>query len=177
MAAAKDVAGFSEYVAARQSALLRTAYLLTGHRQDAEDLVQMTLVKVVPHWKKLHGDPDAYVRTVMVRESVSRWRRRRWREVVGATAPEPAAVVPPSETRLDLQQALASLAPKQRAVLVLRYLEDLSVTETAQVLGVAEGTVKTQTRDALARLRRQLPDLRLGDEEPSGRLHPALDQL
>src|SRR5688572_3198317 len=59
-----ELAGFSEYVAARQRALLRTAYLLTGHRQDAEDLVQVTLVKVVPHWARLHGDPDAYVRTV-----------------------------------------------------------------------------------------------------------------
>ena len=141
-------AGFAEYVAARQTALLRTAYLLTGHRQDAEDLVQMTLVKVVPHWSRLHGDPDAYVRTVMVRESVSRWRRRRWREVVGATAPEPVIDVPSSEARLDLQRALAALAPKQRAVVVLRYLEDLSVAETASALGVAEGTVKTQTRDA-----------------------------
>ncbi|MEJ7796074.1 MAG: SigE family RNA polymerase sigma factor [Nocardioides sp.] len=172
MPAREDAAGFSEYVAARQTALLRTAYLLTGHRQDAEDLVQMTLVKVVPHWSKLHGDPDAYVRTVMVRESVSRWRRRRWREIVGATAPEPVTDVPSSETRLDLQRALAALAPKQRAVVVLRFLEDLSVAETAQVLGVAEGTVKTQTRDALARLRQLLPDLRLGDEEPCGTLVP-----
>jgi len=125
-------AGFTEYVAARQTALLRTAYLLTGHRQDAEDLVQVTLVKVVPHWSKLHGNPDAYVRTVMVRESVSRWRRRRWREVIGATAPEPVTEAPSSETRLDLQRALA----------------------------------------ALARLRQLLPDLLLGDEEPSGTLVP-----
>ncbi len=167
MAGRDDVAGFGEYVAARQAGLLRTAYLLTGHRQDAEDLVQATLVKVVPHWRRLHGDPDGYVRTVMVRESVSRWRRRRWREVVGATAPEPVADLPSSDARVDLQRALAALAPKQRAVVVLRFLEDLSVAETASALGVAEGTVKTQTRDALARLRQLLPDLRLDEEEPA----------
>ena len=172
MPAPDSAAGFTEYVAARQTALLRTAYLLTGHRQDAEDLVQVTLVKVVPHWSKLHGDPDAYVRTVMVRESVSRWRRRRWREVIGATAPEAVTDVPSSETRLDLQRALAALAPKQRTVIVLRYLEDLSVAETADALGVAEGTVKTQTRDALARLRQLLPDLSLAGEVPSGTLVP-----
>lgn len=172
MAGRDDAAGFGEYVAARQAGLLRTAYLLTGHRQDAEDLVQATLVKVVPHWARLRGDPDGYVRTVMVRESVSRWRRRRWREVVGATAAEPVTDLPSSDIRIDLHRALADLAPKQRAVVVLRYLEDLSVAETASALGVSEGTVKTQTRDALARLRQLLPELRLDDEEPSGTLVP-----
>ena len=151
-------AGFEEYVAARQAGLLRTAYLLTGHRQDAEDLVQQSLVKVVPHWHRIDGDPDPYVRRVLVRENVSRWRRRRWREVLGHDTPEPGSSHDPSG-RLDLQRALASLAPRQRAVVVLRFLEDRSVAETADALGVTEGTVKSQTRDALARLRVLLPDL------------------
>ncbi len=157
MAAPEAPRGFEEYVAARQNGLLRTAYLLTGHRQDAEDLVQQALVKVVAHWHRIDGDPDPYVRQVLVRENISRWRRRRWREVLGHEAPEPLASDDPAD-RLDLRRALRALAPRQRAVIVLRYLEDRSVAETADALGVGEGTVKSQTRDALARLRSLLPD-------------------
>ena len=72
-------ASFEEYVAARRPALLRTAYLLTGSHADAEDLVQTALVKVVPHWRRIADRPEPYVRQVLARESVSRWRRRRWR--------------------------------------------------------------------------------------------------
>ncbi|GAA1479257.1 SigE family RNA polymerase sigma factor [Nocardioides aestuarii] len=148
--------GFEEYVAARQAGLLRTAYLLTGHRQDAEDLVQQALIKVVPHWHRIEGEPDAYVRTVMVRENVSRWRRRRWREVLTHESRDPVLEQDRSD-RLDLQRALAQLAPRQRAVVVLRFLEDRSVAETAALLGVGEGTVKSQTSAGLARLRDLLP--------------------
>lgn len=163
--------GFEEYVAARQAALLRTAYLLTGHRQDAEDLVQVALVKVVPRWSRLEGDPDAYVRRVMVRENVSRWRRRRWREIPSDDLPEVPTGGEHSD-RVDLQRALGALARGQRAVVVLRYPEDLSVAETASALGVGEGTVKSQSRDALARLRALLPDLAFGQDAPSGTLVP-----
>jgi RNA polymerase sigma-70 factor (sigma-E family) len=156
--------GFEEYVAARQAALLRTAYLLTGHRHDAEDLVQTALVKVVPHWHRIEGDPDPYVRTVLVRENVSRWRRRRFREVLGRESDDPTVEHDPG-TRLDLQRALARLAPRQRAVVVLRFLEDRSVAETADLLGVGQGTVKSQTSAALARLRELLPDLDGGAQE------------
>lgn len=160
---------FEEFVAARQQALLRTAYLLTGHRQDAEDLVQAALVKAVPHWHRLSGDPEAYVRKILVRENVTRWRGRRWREI---HVEEPRDH---ESTRLDeddvagrvaLRRALATLAPRQRAVIVLRYFEDRSEVETAALLGVAVGTVKSQARDALARLRAVAPDL-LGDGEPA----------
>ena len=99
--------GFEEYVAARQAGLLRTAYLLTGHRQDAEDLVQTALVKVVPHWNRIDGDPDPYVRRVLVRENISRWRRRRWREVLGHDTPEPGTVDDPTG-RLDLRASSLS---------------------------------------------------------------------
>ena len=144
--------GFEEYVAARRSALLRTAYLLTGHREDAEDLVQVALVKAVPHWAKIADDPEPYVRKVLARESISRWRRRRWREVHTDAVPE-SPVEGPGADRVALQAALAQLAPRQRAVIVLRYYEDLTEAETARVLGISVGTVKSQARDALARLR------------------------
>jgi RNA polymerase sigma-70 factor (sigma-E family) len=150
---------FEEYVAARMPALLRTAYLLTGHPHDAEDLVQATLVKVVPAWKRIAGNPDAYVRRVMVNENISRWRRRRGREVLVDDLPEQPSTDPDAADALALQAALATLAPRQRAVVVLRYYEDLTERETAETLGIAVGTVKSQMRDALARLRLALPDL------------------
>ncbi|MFC6345446.1 sigma factor, partial [Nocardioides hankookensis] len=81
---------FEEYVAARRGALLRTAYLLTGTHEDAEDLVQVALVKAVPHWKRIADHPEPYVRKILARESVSRWRRRRWREVHTDRVPDTA---------------------------------------------------------------------------------------
>ena len=75
MGSSEDRAGFEEFVLARRSALLRTAYLLTGHAQDAEDLVQTTLVKVVPQWRRIADNPEPYVRRAMVNENISRWRR------------------------------------------------------------------------------------------------------
>ena len=143
---------FEEYVAARRGALLRTAYLLTGSHEDAEDLVQVALIRAVPHWKRIAGHPEPYVRKILARESVSRWRRRRWREVHTDRVPD-TAVTEPVTDRLELQRALARLAPRQRAVIVLRYYEDLTEAETARVLGISVGTVKSQARDALARLR------------------------
>ncbi|MBS2938146.1 SigE family RNA polymerase sigma factor [Nocardioides sp. J2M5] len=149
--------GFAEFVVARQAALLRTAYLLTGHAQDAEDLVQATLVKAVPHWRRIRDDPEAYVRRTMVHENVTRWRRRRWREQAADVLPEPLADAPDQDDLLAVRAALATLAPRQRAVLVLRYYEGLSEAEIAATLGIRPGTVKSQTRDALARLRQALP--------------------
>lgn len=152
---------FAEFVEARQAALLRTAYLLTGHRQDAEDLVQTALIKVVPHWDRLSGDPEAYVRRVIAREHVSRWRRRRWREVITDVLPDvPVAAesgVDHDEV-LELRAVLAALSPRQRAVLVLRYYEDLTEAQTADALGISVGTVKSHARDALARLRTTPPE-------------------
>lgn len=155
---------FETYVLTRRAALLRTAYLLTGDHADAEDLVQVTLVRVVGRWPRIADRPDAYVRTVLVRENISRWRRRRWREhsvdqVVDRVDPgSPAADA--VEDRELLRAALTALAPRQRAVVVLRYVEDLSEAETAAALGVSVGTVKSQARDALARLRAALPEAR-----------------
>jgi RNA polymerase sigma-70 factor (sigma-E family) len=151
--------GFAEYVTARHAALVRTAYLLTGHAQDAEDLVQTTLVKVVPQWRRISDNPEPYVRRVMVNENVSRWRRRRWREQSTDVLPDRLADATDHDELLAVRSALSGLAPRQRAVLVLRYYEGLSEAEIAVALGIAPGTVKSQARDGLARLRRALPDV------------------
>jgi RNA polymerase sigma-70 factor (sigma-E family) len=148
---------FTEFVQARHAALLRTAYLLTGHAQDAEDLVQATLVKVVPQWRRIRDNPEAYVRRAMVNENVSRWRRRRWRERSTDTLPEQLAHEPDRAELLAVRDALCTIAPRQRAVLVLRYYEGLSEAEIAATLGIAQGTVKSQARAGLASLRRALP--------------------
>jgi RNA polymerase sigma-70 factor (sigma-E family) len=151
--------GFEDFVRARRGALLRTAYLLTGQHADAEDLVQAALIKAVPHWSKIADHPEPYVRRILARESVSRWRRRRWREVSSDDLPETAQRDPDVASREDLRRALASLAPRQRAVIVLRYFEDLSEAETADALDIAVGTVKSQARDALRVLRQRMPGL------------------
>ena len=155
-----DRADFEEFVRARRSALLRTAYLLTGDHADAEDLLQRALVKAVPHWSRLRDQPEPYVRRILTRESISRWRRRRWREVSTDRPPEPPGRLDPGQDgwaeRDEVRRALAGLSPRQRAVLVLRYYEDLTERETAEALGLAVGTVKSHHRDALTTLRRTL---------------------
>ncbi len=160
---------FEEYVGARYAALLRTAYLLTTNRHDAEDLVQTALLKAVPAWKRIESNPDAYLRRTMVNDTISRWRRHRGRELLTDETPDRGATDPDAARTLALERALAGLAPRQRAVIVLRYSEDLTERETAEILGIAVGTVKSQAREALARLRQLVPDLRLEtDDEAVG---------
>ena len=146
--------GFHEFVAARSVALARTAYLLTGNAHAAEDLVQEALARVVGRWRSIaaNGDPEPYVRRVLYTVHVSRWRRtRRDRDVqVPPVGPDEAETV---TRRLALREALDRLTPRQRAVLVLRYYEDLTEREAAAVLGVSISTVKSQAADALAKLR------------------------
>ncbi len=152
--------GFEEYVAARLPALSRTAYLLTGNHHDAEDLVQRALVKVVAVWPRIADHPEPYVKRVMFHDNVSRWRRRSRRpEQLTDAVPERTAEDADVTTRIALEQALARLTPKQRTVLVLRYYEDLTEVETAAAMGVALGTVKSQTRHALKRVRELAPGL------------------
>jgi len=160
---------FEEFVAARSAALLRTAYLLTGNHQDAEDLVQTALLRAVPRWGRLR-DPEPYVRRILLHESVSRWRRRRWRETSTESLPELPAAGADVDGRLVLRQALARLAPRQRAVIVLRYFDDLTESQTADLLGISVGTVKSQARDGLARLLTLVPDL--DADVPGGGLPP-----
>ena len=149
-------ADFEEFVSARRGALLRTAYLLTGHHHDAEDLVQTALIKVVPKWARIKDQPEPYVRRVIARESVNVWRRRRWREVTTDVLPE--ALHPggaDSADHIALLEELRRLSPRQRAVLVLRYFDDFTEADTAAALGISVGTVKSHARDALMRLREQ----------------------
>jgi RNA polymerase sigma-70 factor (sigma-E family) len=158
-----DVArrAFDDFVRAESGALIRSAYLLTGDRHHAEDLVQTVLARVVPRWHKI-DDPGAYVNRALYTQFVSWWRRRRIRvvETLIADVPErPAPIGPELELSLVLRQALGRLTPRQRAVLVLRFYEDHSEAETAARLGCRVGTVKSQTRHALERLRRLAPEL------------------
>ena len=155
--------GFTEYVALRRDTWVRAACLLTGDPHAAEDLVQTALVRVWPRWRRIsaEGDPDAYMRKVLMNVFLTSVRRRRWREV---SADPQAAEIPlhhpaaPADTdlvdqRLHLQHLLAGLAPRQRAVLVLRYYLDLSEAETAHTLGCSLGTVKSQAAKGTSRLR------------------------
>jgi RNA polymerase sigma-70 factor (sigma-E family) len=160
-------AEFAAFVHARSAALLRLAVLLTGDRQDGEDLLQTTLVKAYQSWWRLRR-PDraeAYVRRILVTSVIS-WRRRRAaREWATDRVPDqpvagPSAVV---SDRVVLREALRSLSPGQRAVLVLRFYEDLSERQTAELLGCSVGTVKSQTARGLAALRRQVGSEDAGD--------------
>jgi len=153
-------AEFAAFVAARGPALGRTAYLLTGDRQLAEDLVQTALFKAAKAWPRIEHSPEAYVRRTMYHESVSWWRRRRMQEVPVESVPDGEHPASDADTRLVLERALARLTAKQRTILVLRYYEDLSESQVAAALGIALGTVKSQTRHALGRLRALAPELR-----------------
>lgn len=155
-------AEFAEYVRARQHGLLRAAYLVCGDRHQAEDLVQQALIKLALRWEKIRTEhPDAFVRRVLYRDAVSSWRRtRRERPTLDPAGSSPyAAHDEHVEAKVDLERALSRLAPGQRAVLVLRFFEDRSEAETAAILGVSVGTVKSQTHDALSRIRTLVPHL------------------
>lgn len=155
-----DLDDFDAFVVARGAALLRTAYLLTGDRHLAEDLVQAALAKSFRHWARVRNDaPEAYVRQVMVRENISWWRRRRVVEAPVAEMPELAAPGVDVDRRMSLDAALRLLSPQQRAVLVLRYYDDLTERQAADALGCSVGTVKTQAHRALKRLREGAPEL------------------
>jgi RNA polymerase sigma-70 factor (sigma-E family) len=158
-----EQAGFEEFVAWRSSHLLRTAFLLTGDAGKAEDLLQTALVRAWRAWGRIDGDPEPYVRRILVTTATSAWRRR-WRgeqpqenlpERTSSGAPDrrtgdPSGAV---EDRRDLWAALRRLPPRQRAVVVLRFFEDLTEAQTGEVLGCSIGTVKSQAARALARLR------------------------
>ncbi|HEV8557688.1 MAG TPA: SigE family RNA polymerase sigma factor [Actinophytocola sp.] len=157
-----EQAEFVAFVRARQHRLLRSAYLVCGDHHLAEDLLQGALVKLALRWGRVRGgDPEAYLRTIMYRDAVSWWRR--WRRENLTSAPPAMTGVDGSEdasTRVVFAEALRRLTPRQRAVLVLRFLEDQTEARTAEVLGVSVGTVKSQTAVALKRLRELAPELK-----------------
>ena len=150
-----------EFVSARGAALSRAAYLLTGDHQAAEDLVQDTYVVLVRRWQRSGSvDPEAYVRRILYTRFVDGWRRRRLWELPWASPPDaPGGDEAGIATdRLTLRDALGRLTPRQRAILVLRFYEDLTESATAAALGISPNTVKSQTRVALQRLRDLAPD-------------------
>ena len=161
-------ADFSAYMAARQPALYRTAYLLAGDHATAEDLLQNAFAKLYLSWDKIRdrGALDGYVRRIMVNENTSLWRRA-WkrREHSSDSLPDRGAV----DTYDDgmggeLWSFVQTLPPRQRSVIVLRYYEQLSEAEIADVLGVSVGTVKSQASRALAALRARAPHALHPDE-------------
>jgi RNA polymerase sigma-70 factor (sigma-E family) len=152
-----DDRDFSVFVDANARRLQQLAWVLTGDWASAQDLVQATLEKCWPRWSRIstHPSPEGYVRQVMM-SVFFRWRRRRWvGEFPHAELPERAAddVFAAVELRNAIAEALLSLPPRQRAVIALRYYEDLSEEQTAHVLGCSTGTVKSQSSRAMAKLR------------------------
>lgn len=146
---------FDEFVVARSTALLRTAYLLTRDHQLAEDLLQTSLTKAWFAWGRLDGHPEAYVRKIIV-NTYSSWWRRKWNgEQPTDELPETGSVdgTDAVDSGNDLWDALGRLPRRQRAVVVLRYFEDLTEAQTAELLGCTVGTVKSQASKAFAKLR------------------------
>jgi RNA polymerase sigma-70 factor (sigma-E family) len=147
---------FNAFVAARSRHLLQTAYLLTGDRQRAEDLLQTALTRAYLKWDRIESeDPEGYVRRTLANAHIDWWRRKPWREVPTAQLPDTAG--PDDAASYDVRdavlQALAVLSRRQRAVIVLRYYEDLSEAEIAAALGCSAGTVKSTASRAMTKLR------------------------
>jgi len=163
--AQRDTAAFADFVAARSPALFRTAYLMVGDHGLAQDLVQEALTKTYVAWPRLRevSRAEAYTRKAITTTYISWWRRKAWR------AERPRGEVPDAGQREELQghgpdvvdrawlwQELRTLPPRQRTAIVLRYYEDLSEAQTAEAMGCAVGTVKSQVAQGLKRLREQM---------------------
>lgn len=163
---------FEEYAAVSWSRLYRSAYLLAGNHADAEDLAQQTLIKVHHAWDRVSASDsiDAYVRRILTNAFLSSRRHRRRRlELLTDALPESTAIAATSEDRTVLWPHVRELPPRQRAVVVLRYYEDLSEAEIAATLGCSRGTVKSTAHRALKSLRSVLDEQdRLGSEGREG---------
>ncbi|MEV0221330.1 SigE family RNA polymerase sigma factor [Streptomyces sp. NPDC050704] len=178
---------FREFVENRSSALLKTAVLLSGgDRHAAEDLLQNALIKAAGRWQRI-DEPEAYVRQILYRQQVSRWRLKwRRRELTVAEPPDGTAgsggsggndASSATELRIVMRGALARLTARQRTVLVLRYFEDLPEADVARILGCSVGTVRSTTHRSLAKLRALAPELAAlgpadGEETPSRDFSP-----
>jgi RNA polymerase sigma-70 factor (sigma-E family) len=161
---AEGLEGFRDFVDNRSSALLKTAVLLSGgDRHAGEDLLQNALAKAAGRWQRI-DEPEAYVRQILYRQQVSRWRLKwRRRELTVAEPPEGARAdadaSSAAELRVVMREALSRLTARQRTVLVLRYFEDLPEADVARLLGCSVGTVRSTTHRSLARLRVLAPEL------------------
>ena len=158
MSRADDADDFERFARARLPALVRFAAAIAGDRLEAEDVVQSALARTWAAWPRVrrHDDPEGYVRRAITNEQIARWRRARRRDALPRQ--RASFVEPPGEPDDGLKAALAQLAPRMRAVVVLRYCEDRSEAETAEILGCSAGTVKSQASKALARLRAALAE-------------------
>lgn len=163
---------FTEFVAYRSSALLRTAYLLCGgDRGAAEDLLQDVLERVYPRWRKISGNPEGYVRAALANAATNRWRRKARRVTEAPLEHAVSAGVAGHEqgvlARDQLVRAMHDLPPRMRTVLVLRFFEDMTEAQAADVLRCSVGTIKSQTSRGLAKLRELVaePDLARGVAE------------
>jgi RNA polymerase sigma-70 factor (sigma-E family) len=151
---------FDQFVRDSSPGLVRTAYLLTGDRGHAEDIVQTALLQVARKWRRIRGEPTPYARRAVINLAKNHWRHR-FRRPHESTATVERGYAPP-ESDVLLQQvllrAVTDLPVRQRAVLVLRYFQDLSIEQTADALGCSIGTVKSQTHHAISKLREALGD-------------------
>lgn len=150
---------FDDFVRGSATRLLRTAVLLTGDRSAGEDLLQDVFERVYIRWRRIHTAPEAYARRALVNAAVNRWRSHLRRPEVGLTASHDRPTPDGADTlatRAGMMTVLQALPPRQRAVIVLRYYEDLTEAQTAEVLGCSVGTVKSQSHRALTKLRERL---------------------
>ncbi|AQZ67004.1 RNA polymerase ECF sigma factor [[Actinomadura] parvosata subsp. kistnae] len=154
-----DDSRFTEFVAERANALLRYGFALSGNPHDAADLTQEALVRLHRAWPRVRRkeDPERYTKVIMARLHISVWRRRRREQLAWALPETPLHDVLPSDGDQELWQALSGLPRKQRAVLVLRFYEQLPDAEIADVLGISQGTVRSHASLGLARLRTLIP--------------------
>ncbi|RRS00662.1 SigE family RNA polymerase sigma factor [Glycomyces terrestris] len=158
---------FEDFVRARSGALCASAFLLTGDRGLAEDLVQDALARTWRSWKRLHqtANAEAYTRRTMYHLHVSRWRRRKVAEIAVDAVPERAGREPDTALRLAVHAALLSLPPTQRAAIVLRYFEDRTEAAAAAILDCPITTLRARVQRGLRRLRVRFPELVLGDPD------------
>ena len=153
---------YCAFFEARQRSFMRTSYAMLGSWAAAEDATQQTFTALYTRWPRISADKvEAYARRVLVNTCLSVWRARK-REVLRDEVPDRSAYAGDHDQRLALMAALAQLSARDRAVLALRYLEDLPVAEVAEVLGLPAGTVKSQTSRALARLQSAMTEPTVG---------------
>jgi RNA polymerase sigma-70 factor (sigma-E family) len=168
---------FTEFVAARMSALRRIAYLLCQDWHRADDLVQVAITRLYANWHRasVMDHTEAYVRTILVREYLSE-RRSGWarRVSLDGTVPDLAGAQPDRDAALDMHAALAGLPPRQRATIVLRFYCDLTVDQAANVLGCTSGTIKSQTAKGLAGLKKALEPTQSDRSDADGSQQPAV---
>ena len=155
---AQDIADLEQLLAERGKQLIRTAMLLTGSREDGEDLLQAALERLLRQGRRISGDPEGYLRRTLYNLAADRWRRQQtWRRKLPLIGVGQSAATPDLTAAVDLRDALIQvlqlLPPQQRAVIVLRYWEQLSEAEAASVLGCSHGTVKAAASRGLRRMR------------------------